>query len=185
MLKNSFVLLLMLLSAAACSFGLPSASAPCSVTTSKQAADRLIQNIKTQSSKKNTTITITATSDEVSSLLAQALDQYKQNGQGNYIPLENAVVCFGDNKMTITGKVLLDKNNPLDALIVVTPAVTNGKADFTIDQIQLAGFPVPSEFNSQIAALINTALNQNLTSVTLSDIKIQNGQLSLTGKVTS
>src|SRR5262249_22359591 len=178
------ILLVGALLLAACNFGLPSSANlhPCSVTTSKQAADHLLQNLRAQASKRGA-VTVTATSEEVSSLIEQQLEQYKLNNPGNYIPLEHPVVCFKDGKMTLTGAVRLDQNTTLDGLILVTPAVHNDKAAFRIEQVQLGAFPVPQEFSDQIAALINNTLNQNLDRVALTDIKITEGQLTLTGRV--
>ncbi|MBI3731887.1 MAG: hypothetical protein HY259_00265, partial [Chloroflexi bacterium] len=52
----------------ACNFGAAGPSAPCSVTVSKQAADRLIQKIRAEFGPPGKSITVKATDEEVSSL---------------------------------------------------------------------------------------------------------------------
>ena len=94
------------------------------------------------------------------------------------------MVCFNQNgTMSITGKVALDPNTPLDAQIVARANVNNGKVAFKIEQLQLGPVSVPSQLSSQLETFLNNAINQNMDQVAVNDIKITNGQISLTGSV--
>jgi len=169
-----------------CNFNLPGSSplASCSVATSQQAADRLIQRIRAQNTNKGKTVTITATSEEVSSLLVMFLDQAKKQSPQGVIPLENPTLCFNQNgTMSVSGRLALDPKNPLDTQIVARPSLINGKVAFKIEQIQLGPISVPPELSSQLEMYLNAAINQYMDQVTLTDVKITNGQISLTGKV--
>lgn len=185
--RSLYALLLALsLSLLSCNFTLPGSAplASCSVATSQQAADRLIQRIRQQSANKGKTVTITATSEEVSSLIVSFLDEAKKQSPSGTIPLENPMVCFNQNgTMSITGKVALDPNTPLDAQIVARANVNNGKVAFKIEQLQLGPVSVPSQLSSQLETFLNNAINQNMDQVAVNDIKITNGQISLTGTV--
>ena len=169
-----------------CNFSLPGSAqvAPCSVATSQAAADRLIQRIQQQNVNSGKTVTITATSEEVSSLLASLLNSAKDQTPSGVIPLLNPNVCFNQNgTMSVSGKLALDPTNPLDAQIVARPSVNKGKVSFHIEQLQLGPVSVPSELSSQLETYLNNSLNQFLDRVTLSDVRITSGQISLTGKV--
>ena len=171
------------LSLAACNVGLPSAAgptAPCAVATS--AAERLIQRIAQQSATNGQTVTITATSEEVSSLLVMFLDEAKRRNPNQAIPIEHPTVCFQHGKLTLTGTVTLE-GNTLNALITASPSLNAGKLAFKVEDVQLGPFPVPRAFNDEISTMINNSLNRYLDRVTISDISIQDGQLSITGKV--
>lgn len=169
-----------------CDFSLPGAAplASCSVTTSQQAADRLIQRIQHQNVNSGKTVTISATSEEVSSLLFGFLQAAKDQTPSGVIPLDNPKVCFNQNgTMSVSGGLLLDPKNPIDAQIVARASVNKGKVAFQIQQLQLGPISAPPELTGQLETYLNTSLNQYIDQVTLTDIKITNGQISLTGKV--
>ncbi len=180
------LLMVLSLTLLSCNFNLPGSSplVSCSVAPSQQAADHLIQRIRAQNANSGKTVTISATSEEVSSLLVSFLNQAKQQNPQGVIPLDNPTVCFNQNgTMSVSGRLALDPNNPLDVLITARPNLNKGKVAFKIEQIQLGPISVPSELSSQLETYLNTALNQYLDQVTLTEIKISNGQISLTGKV--
>src|SRR5437588_161545 len=79
--------------------------------------------------------------------------------------------------MSISGKVALDPSSPLDAQMVARADVTNGKAAFKIEQLQLGPVSVPSQLSGQLETFLNNALNQNMDQIGLKEIKITNGQI--------
>lgn len=169
---------------AACSLGLPSTAgpnAPCSVTVSQQAADGFLQRIKSQSGNKGKTVTLTATSQEVSSLLIESIQQVKQNNPGLVIPIENPVVCFKNGQMSIFGAISPDGTHSINALLSVAAAVSKGKAAFHVEQVEVGPFTAPQTLGDVVSGLINDALNQNLDQIHLTQILIQNGQMTLKG----
>ncbi len=171
---------------ASCSVALPGAggpSAPCSVTVSKQAADRFIQRIQSQSTVKGKTVTLTATSQEISSLLDEFIQTAKQNTPGAIMPLEKPVVCFKNGQMSIFGIINPDGNHPINALLSVDAGVSNGKATFSVQQVDVGSFSLPSEVGSAISGLISEALNTSLAQLNLLRITIQENQISLTGTI--
>src|SRR5438477_8515788 len=92
--RSWFVALALVLTLAGCNAPGLSPSAPCQVTISKQAADRMIQRIGQQVATRGKTVTVTASNEEVSSLMDQFLQQAKAQNPSDFIPLEHPVVCF-------------------------------------------------------------------------------------------
>jgi hypothetical protein len=181
-----FIGLSLALGLVACSLILPSTAgptAPCSVTNSKQAADRLSQRIKQATQSKRQTITITATSEEISSLLNEFIEQSKQNSPGGFIPLENPVVCFKNGQMSIFGTIKLGGTNSINALLSIVAAVNNGKAAFRVVQVEVGSFSAPQGLGDAVSGLLNDALNQGLDRIHLTEIKIQDDQMTLSGKL--
>ncbi len=170
----------------ACSQVLPGTAgpaAPCSITNSKQAADQVLQRIKRQTQVKGQTITITVTSQEISSLLNEFIVQAKQNSPGGFLPLENPVVCLKTDKMSVFGAIKPDATTSINALLSVDARVDKGKAVFRVEQIEVGPFSVPQGLGDAVSALIGEALNQNLGQLVLTEIKIQNDKMTLSGKL--
>jgi hypothetical protein len=173
-------LMLMAVSCNTPSFG---PTAPCQVTVSKQAADRMIQRIAQQVTARGKTITVTASNEEVSSVLDQFLQQAKINNPNDFIPLDHPVVCFQNGTMSIFGGVQWGANNPVDGIVTLSAAVKDGKPAFSVQQIQVGPVTVPSDLSDELSQLVNRAISQYLTQVTLTDIRLQNGQIALSGQV--
>ena len=173
----------LLLSLAGCNLPSIGPSAPCQVTISKQAADRMVQRISQQVTTRGKTVTVTASNEEVSSVLDQFLQQAKLDNPTDFIPLDRPVVCFQNGKMSVFGGLQWGTNNPVDALITLSAAVKDGKPAFTVQQIQVGPVTVPADLSDELSQLVNRAVSQYLTQVTVTDIKLQNGQLTLTGQV--
>jgi hypothetical protein len=172
------------LNLAACGVGLPGTagpSAPCSVTVSNQAADQFLRRIKSQSSVKGKTVTVTATSEEVSSLLNESVQQVKQNSPGVVIPIENPVVCFKNGQMSIFGTISPDGTHSVNALLTVAAAVSKGKAAFHVEKVEVGPITAPQTLGDAVSGLINDALNQSLDQIHLTEILIQNDQMTLKG----
>lgn len=168
----------------ACGLPLPGAAgpaSPCSVTNSKQAADRFLQRIQAMSSTKGKTVTFTATDQEISSVLNQGIQQIKQNTPGGIMPLENPVVCFKKGQMTIFGTINAAGMSSVNALLRISAAVSNGKASFNVDQVEVGPVSVPQTLGDTISELIDQALNQSLAQIHLTEISIGNDQITLKG----
>jgi hypothetical protein len=157
-------------------------AAPCSIVNSKQAADRLLQRIDAATKTRGATITITATSQELTSLLNSFLDEAKSTDPTASIPIENATICFKNGKMSLFGKI-----NTLGVdstgLISIAAAVSNGRASFRVEQVELGPLSVPSGLGDIVSALISNVLNQNLAKIQLTQVDIRGDQIVLTGKV--
>ncbi len=168
-----------LLTLTACSAG---PVAPCQVTTSRQAADQLVQRaVQTFASGKSATLT--ASNAEVSSLLAMYLDDVKQRNSEEFIPINDAIVCFSSGKADLFGHFEWGRGNPVAALITLSATVSGGKPVFTVSQIQLGPVPVPADLNAQLTRTINRALAEYLNRITLTDIQLTSGQVTITGKL--
>jgi hypothetical protein len=61
--------------------------------------------------------------------------------------------------------------------------VADGKPVFTVSQIQLGPVPVPGDLNAQLTRTINRAVSQYLNRITLTDIKLAPGQVTITGEL--
>lgn len=160
-----------------------SPSAPCQVTISQQAANRMFQRIGQQVSTRGKTITVTASNEEVSSVMDAFLQQTKANNPSDFIPLDHPIVCFQNGSMTVFGGLQWGKDNPVDGIVTLSATVKDGKPVFTVQQIQVGPVSVPADLSDELAKVFNSALSQYLTQVTVTDIKLQNGQIALTGKV--
>ena len=177
------IMLALALALAGCNAPGLSPNAPCQVTTSKQAADRMIQRIGQQVTTRGKTITVTASNEEVSSVMDMYLQQTKTQNPSDFIPIDHPVVCFQNGQMSIFGGVQWGANNPVDGIVTLTAAVKDGKPVFTVQQIQVGPVSVPADLSDELAKVVNRTISQYLTQVTITDIKLQNGQISLTGKV--
>jgi hypothetical protein len=169
----------------ACGFWAPSVPgpvAPCSVVSSKQAADRLLQRIDAATKTRGQSITITATSQELTSLLNEFVTQAKQLDPSSSVPLDNPTVCFKSGKMTLYGKINTMGVNS-SGLISVAAAVKDGRASFRVEQVELGPLSVPAGLGDVVSSLISTALNQNLSQVQLTRVEIQGDQIVMSGRV--
>jgi hypothetical protein len=168
----------------ACGLALPGTAgpvAPCSVTNSKQAADAFLQRMQTLSANKGKPVTVTATDQEISSVLNEAIQQAQQNTPGGVVPLENPVVCFKNGQMTIFGTVNAAGMSSLNALLTVSASLNNGKASFMVDQVQVGPVSVPQGLGDAVSGLINEALSQSLDQIHLTRITIGNDRITLQG----
>ncbi len=181
--RSSLALALLLLAALACN--LPSApiagapKSPCSVTPSKAAADQLVQRISSAAGTPGQQVTVTASSEEVSSLLVQSLAE-AQSSAGTNIKIDNPVVCFTSGRMTLTGKINRD-NQSVDGQVVVSAGADKGKVAVKVEELKLGPVPLPESVRDEIASQINDSLNQNLDHVTVSNITFDEGQMTITG----
>jgi uncharacterized protein YpmS len=171
--------MLIMLALTACSAG---PVAPCQVTTSRQAADQLVQRA-VQTFASGSSATLTATNTEVSSLLALYLEDIKQRNTDEFIPINDVIVCFGNGKADLFGHFEWGRGNPVAALITLSATATGGKPVFTVSQIQLGPVPVPGDLNAQLTRTINRAVTQYLNRITLTDIKLTPGQVTITGQL--
>jgi hypothetical protein len=168
----------------ACGLWQPTVSgpaAPCSVAISKQAADRLLQRIDAQTKTKGKSITITATSQEITSLLSQFTELAKQETPGTALPIDHPVVWFANGKMSLFGQVNY-MGVKSTALVTLYAAVGNGRAAFRVEQVDLGPVSVPQDLGALISALINDVLNQNLKQVQLTEVRIEQDQIRLSGQ---
>jgi len=85
--------------------------------------------------------------------------------------------------MSVFGGLQWGANNPVDGIITLSAAVKDGKPAFTVQQIQVGPVTVPADLSDELSQLVNRAVSQYLTQVTVTDIKLQSGQLSITGQV--
>lgn len=171
--------MLTLLALTACSAG---PVAPCQVTTSRQAADQLVQRA-VQAFASGQNATLTASNDEVSSLLALYLDDIKQRNPEDFIPVNDVIVCFDSGKANLYGHFEWGRGNAVAALITLSASVSGGKPVFTVSQIQLGPVPVPGDLNAQLTRTINRAVSQYLNRITLTDINFKSGQVTITGQL--
>lgn len=171
--------MLALLALTACSAG---PVAPCQVTTSRQAADQLVQRA-VQTFASGQSATLTASNNEVSSLLTLYLDDFKQRNSEEFIPINDAIVCFDNGKATLFGHFEWGRGNPVAALVTLTATVAGGKPVFAVTQIQLGPVPVPGDLNAQLTRTINRTVTQYLNRITLTDIKLTSGQVAITGQL--
>src|SRR5512142_646692 len=129
-LRAGLALGLLALAALACSLNpgsvIASPKAPCSVTTSDAAANALVARIAQAAQKSGQQVTITASSDEVSSLVAQGIAQAKAQNPGTALDIQNPVVCFTPGQMTLSGKLSTDTQTTVDALATITAGVSGG-----------------------------------------------------------
>lgn len=172
------------MSLAACALALPGAAgpaAPCSVANSKQAADRFLQRLQTLSQTKGKVLTFTATDQEISSLLNEGIDQFKQNTPGAIVPLENPTVCFRNGQMTVFGTINPVGSASVNALLTIAVSISNGKASFKVQQVEVGPVSLPQGIGDAISSFINDALNQYLDQIHLTEITIGKDQITLRG----
>jgi hypothetical protein len=168
----------------ACGLWQPTVSgpaAPCSVTISRQTADRLLQRIDAQTKTKGKAITITATSQEITSLLSEFIELAKQENPGTALALDKPVVCFANGKMSLFGQVNY-MGVKSTALVTLYAAVGNGRAAFRVERVDLGPVSVPQDLGVLMSALIDDVLNQNLKQVQLTEVRIEQDQITLSGR---
>jgi hypothetical protein len=181
--QKAVMLLALGLALAGCNSPVAATVQPCKVNISSQAASQLIQRIASQAGIKGKTITISATNDEVSSLLGQYLEQYKAQHPTETIPISNPITCFQNGKMTIFGAVQWGAGNTVDGIITLGAVVSAGKPVFSVEQITLGPVSVPPDLSSTVSTLINDAVSQYTLLFTINQITMQNGTLTLSGQV--
>lgn len=156
-------------------------AAPCTVSSSKQAAERFLQRIQSQTKTTGKTITITATSQEVTSVIRESIQLAKSADLSSSVPLDDMVVCFNPGKMTLYGQVNA-AGVKSSAVIAVNAAVDHGKASFLVNRVELGPLAVPQDLGAAVSQLVTDAFNQNIVQIDLTEIRIQEGQITLSGR---
>ncbi|MCL4489181.1 MAG: hypothetical protein M1132_13500 [Chloroflexi bacterium] len=161
----------------------PGPAAPCAVTISKPAADALVQRIDAQTRTHGRTVTITATSQEITSLLNLFVDAAKQQDPSMVatMPIDHPVVCFSSGRMTLYGEVGY-MGVKSTALITIAAALSDGRAAFRVERVDLGPVSVPQDLGTLVSGLINDVLNQNLSQIQLTQVQITQNQITLSGR---
>ncbi len=176
-----FVALALAVGLAGCSSPLSSLSgpaAPCSVAVSKQAADNLVNKINAARLQRNQA-TITVTSQELTSILVQSLQQAQAKDPKVVIPLQNPVICFRNGLMSVFGTISAQGMGNVSALLTMSAVVTNGQTSFHVEQMQFGQFSAPQALGDSVASLVADALNQQMAQFRLTAIQIGNDQMTV------
>jgi len=170
------------LAALACSMPNLSPQAPCTATRSAAAASRLVERIRV-AGEQSATVTVTADNDEASSLFEQVIAEGKRNAPDSTIDITNPVVCFSPGKVQIFGNVRPSSDVAVDALITLGTAVQDGRVAVDVQSVQIGPVGLPDQVRQDIETQLNDTLNQYLQYVTLTDVRFDPGQMTVTGTI--
>lgn len=176
------LLLSLALAALACSMPDLGPKAPCTVTRSVDAANRLVERIRV-AGEQSAAITVTADNDEASSLFEQVIAEGKRNAPESTIDITNPVVCFSSGKVQIFGNVRPRSDVAVDALITLGTAVQDGRVTVDIQSVQIGAVSLPDQVRQDIETQLNDTLNQYLQYVTLTDVEFETGRMTVTGTI--
>lgn len=176
------LLLSLALAALACSMPDLGPKAPCTVARSADAANRLVERIRI-AGEQSAAITVTADNDEASSLFEQVIAEGKRNAPESTIDITNPVVCFSSGKVQIFGNVAPRSDVAVDALITLGTTVRDGRVTVDIQSVQIGAVSLPDQVRQDIETQLNDTLNQYLQYVTLTDVRFEPGQMTVTGTI--
>jgi hypothetical protein len=134
---------------------------------------------------------LTISQEEASSWLATRLnDNQTQNNlsSNNEVRLDNPQVTFQNGEAQLYGEIEIPGwgSTPvmIDLFYLLTP---QGKVEVGVGEINLGGFGLPDSFlrdiNTQLQADIDRELNNLNPNYQVSNLTLQNGQLSISGRV--
>jgi hypothetical protein len=176
------LLLSLALAALACSMPDLGPKAPCTVTRSTTAANQLIERVRV-AGEQSAAITVTANNDEASSLFEQVIAEGKRSAPESTLDITNPVVCFSSGKVQIFGNVRPSSDVAVDALITLGTSVHDGRVAIDVQSVQIGPVGLPDQVRQDIETQLNDTLNQYLQYVTLTDVKFEQGQMTVSGTI--
>ena len=176
------LLLSLALAALACSMPDLGPKAPCTVTRSTAAANQLIERVRV-AGEQSAAITVTANNDEASSLFEQVIAEGKRSAPESTLDITNPVVCFSSGKVQIFGNVRPSSDVAVDTLITLGTSVHDGRVAIDVQSVQIGPVGLPDQVRQDIETQLNDTLNQYLQYVTLTDVKFEQGQMTVSGTI--
>lgn len=125
--------------------------------------------------------TLTLTDDEINQVLNLTPVLRQADGQ---VEMQNLVVQFTNGRAILSARL----NQPLSANISLTlqPVVLDGQVNFELEQASLGVISVPQFVLNQIEGLVDSALNQALTTVPadvyVQSITVDEGSITIVGR---
>jgi hypothetical protein len=179
------VLAALLLAGLACGFSVGGPTPPASpIPVSTESVGELQDNLlkAATSVPASGEISITVTEQQLTSIVALRLQDQKN------LPIRDPQVFLRDGKIQLFG-VAEAGGLRANALIVISANLTpEGGVVFKAEEANFGPIPVPDNLLEQVSTAINEAFTGNLgstaTGMRVTGISIQDGQLSLTGRLT-
>ncbi len=181
------VILVLMLAAIACNF--PASNAPQRPPTSPPMTTEQVQELATQvvatlaNPNPSGDVTITITEQELNSYLQTQWDSSQSGDQ----TIQNPQVHLTDGKAEVFGKVTMGSISA-DAVATIVPSVDpNGKPKLTVTSIYVGPVPVPdalvSQANDQVSGLLEDYLSSSGQNITVKDITVTEGKMTITGQL--
>jgi hypothetical protein len=178
----------LLLAGLACGFSVGGPTPPASpIPVSTESVGELQENLlkAATSVPAGGAVSVTVTEQQLTSMVALRL-QDQQELQG--LPIRDPQVFLRDGKIQLFG-VAEAGGLTANALIVISATVTpEGSVVFKAEEANLGPIPVPDNLLEQVSTAINEAFTGNLgstvTGLRITNVAIEDGQLSLTGQFT-
>jgi uncharacterized protein YpmS len=130
---------------------------------------------------------ITFTNEELTSVVAEAIAQTEAD-TGETIPIQDIQVIMGDGVVNIYGRVNVS-GFEANGLIVVVPSIgADGRLHAEIASIQYGPLQLDPSVLDQVMASVEQSINSPIQSspfnITLSDVTVTNGQMTINGTIT-
>jgi hypothetical protein len=170
--------------ACTCSLPKPSISGPvpkATVPISQDAADRMQKKLDQAMAQAKSTgqFKLTLTESELSSYLAQEI--IKSQAQGEEVPITNPQVKLTQGQVWVYG-TFVGGSTRLNGLVVVLPQIQDDQLKVQIVRADFGPVPVPKPLLDQMNEQIQTAIQENTSSIVLTSIVIREGEMDVTGK---
>ncbi len=130
---------------------------------------------------------ITFTNEELTSVVAEAIAQTEAD-TGETIPIQDIQVIMGDGVVNIYGRINVGGFDA-NGLIVAVPSIgANGQLDVEIASIQYGPLQLDPSVLDQVMTSVEQSINSPIQSspftITLSDVIITDGQMTINGTIT-
>ena len=130
------------------------------------------------------TFTLTVTDEEITSLVAQALAEQQQQS-GIPSPVNNPQVYFRNGRIETYATLQLSDALAVPGMVAMSITIEDGRPVFTIEEVDVGPLPVPVSLLEELTDQMNRILRENLGAVTITDIQIGEGQMTITAQVTT
>ncbi|MCS6909383.1 MAG: hypothetical protein NZM11_02265 [Anaerolineales bacterium] len=186
-MKNGMVLALavLLLTGPACRLSVGGPTPPASpISVSTESVGELQDNLLRAAINVPASgeVGLTVTEQQLTSIVALRLQEQQS------LPIRDPQVFLRDGKIQLFG-VAEASGLRANALIVISASLTpEGGVVFKVEEANFGPIPVPEDLLEQASATINEAFTNSLgstaTNLRITGITIQDGRLSLTGRLT-
>lgn len=155
---------------------------PYSLTPSDESIQRLQERWATVVEESpDGSFAITVTEEEMTSLVAQMLAKRE-----NLPPVSDLQVHFCDGRIEVYATVTLADSLPVPGLVTFSATATGGEINVTLEEIAFGPLPIPEPVLEELTATLDEMISESIpaetSEVTITDIQIGEGQMTISGK---
>jgi uncharacterized protein YpmS len=156
---------------------------PYVITPSDDAVQRFKERWTTAiDSSLDGSFTITVTEEEMTSLIVQQLAK-----QEDPPSISNLQVHLRDGRIEVYATATVNDSLPVPGMVAFSATATDGNIDVTVEEVEFGPLPMPDSIVETATDMLNDLIHRSMLAemgeVTITDIQISEGEMTLTGGI--